>query len=309
MKSFQYTLNLHNLWIGIMITLKDKHIFTPINGKALANNILLDLKMKIQHSGIRPGLAVILIGDNPSSMLYVKNKEKASQRIGIDFYKYLCNKDCLTNISDKEIIEMIHFLNGDPTISGIIVQLPIPKKYDTKKIIGAISPKKDADGFHPKNIKDMLSGKSKNFPPLIQTILSILENQKIHIGEKRVLIITKSDMFQLVIIKAFKNLHARVQALDPKDKKLKEKLKEADIIIPIIGKPKFIKGNMIKKDAVIIDVGITKTQRGYEGDADFESIKKVASSATPTPGGVGPVTVAMLLKTVFEMAQKKISPS
>jgi len=272
----------------------NNHIFHAIDGKTLAENLLLELRAKIIQTKITPGLAVILVGDDEPSKLYVRNKEKACLKVGIDFHKYVCEKE-----TENQIIKMIEFLNDDPAISGIIVQLPLPKHLDTKKIIDAIDPKKDADGFHPKNIENILAGKSKAYPPLVQTVLRLIESENIDLREKNVVVLSQSKVFSPIMLKALENEGAQAKTVWLKSG---EEIKKFDIIIVALGKPGCLVGNMIKKDAVVIDIGITKTETGFKGDADFESVSKVASAATPTPGGVGPVTVAMLLKSTFDLA-------
>jgi|SRR3989344_728633 len=288
-----------------MVTINENHEFHTIDGKSLAEKILFDLRKKIIKENLHPGLAVILVGNDPSSRLYVKNKENASKKVGIDFHKYLCGNEFFPNISENEIITMVEFLNNDPTISSIIIQLPLPKQFNTQKIIEAIDPRKDVDGFHPHNIKKILSQRTENLPPLIKTIFYILKSIAMNVEGKRVCVLSRSDIFRQVIVKALEDRGANVNATTLEGTDAKEILKKADIVISILGKPKIITGEMIKKDATIIDIGITKTENGFFGDADFESIKKVAKFATPTPGGVGPVTVAMLLDSVFELSKNK----
>ncbi len=274
-----------------------------INGKSIADEILSDLKLQISKLKNPPGIAAILIGDDPASKLYIKNKEKQSQKIGINFHKYLCNNDCCKYITEKEILKMIKFLNEDPKIHGIIVQLPLPTKFNTEKIISAINPKKDADGFQPENLKNYLSGKTKNIPPLAAAILAIINSENLQTAGRRITAITHSKIFGPVIKKALTDLGAKVQLISETDPALKQKTSQADILISIVGKPEFITADFIKPDAVLIDVGITLTKDGFKGDVNFESVKNKATLITPTPGGVGPVTVAMLLKNVCELAK------
>ena len=289
-----------------MTVLKNKnHEFHLIDGKALAEKILLDLRKKIIKKNPHPCLAVILVGNDASSRLYVKNKENASKEVGIDFHKYLCGNEFFPNITEDEIIKMVRFLNNDPAVSSIIIQLPLPRQFNTQRIIEAIDPKKDVDGFHPLNIKKILSEKTDNLPPLIKTILYILDSIKMDIAGKRVCVLSRSDIFRQVIVKVLEDKGALVDAVTLEGALERKTLKEADIVISILGEPRVVTGDMIKKGATIIDIGITKTENGFLGDMDFETIKKVAKFATPTPGGVGPITVAMLLDTVFEMAQKR----
>ncbi|KKQ55845.1 MAG: Bifunctional protein FolD [Parcubacteria group bacterium GW2011_GWA2_38_13] len=283
-----------------MTNKKFTHTFHPIDGKAIAEDILLKIRKKIVESGITPGLAVIMIGNDEPSKLYVRNKKKACLKVGIDFHTYFCEKE-----TENQIIEMITFLNNDPAVSGIIVQLPLPERFNTQKIIDAIDPKKDADGFHPKNLKNILAGKSTTYPPLVQTVLRILNNEKINMSKKTVALLSHSQVFCPIMVKALENNGAQTKIIELQDAKA---LKEADIVIVALGKPGCLTGDMIKKDAVVIDIGITKTNMGFTGDADFKSISKIASMATPTPGGVGPVTVAMLLQSTLDLTENS-SPS
>ena len=274
-----------------------------IDGKKIAEEILLDLRKKIIESKKIPGLAVILIGDDPASKLYVRNKEKACHKIGINCSTYLCNKDCCPHASENEIIEMIKFLNNDNQISGIIVQLPLPKKFDTNKIISAIDPKKDVDGFHPKNLEKMLKGNFDIMPPLIGAIIQALASEDINLKNKQVIIISNSEIFAPAISKKLQDLGCITKVVSNNDKDLKTKTTKADILISIIGQPQFINKEMIKKDAVLIDAGITMVGKKFKGDIDFESVKKKALCITPTPGGIGPLTVAMLLKNIYLLAK------
>lgn len=279
------------------------HQFHTIDGRAIAEEILLTLRRKIVESGKTPGLAVILVGDDPSSKLYIRNKERACQKVGIEFHKYFCNGEGKIKLPQREIIDIIQFLNQDPTISGIVVQLPLPKGYDTDAIISAIDPKKDADGFHPKNIEKILEGKSKKYPPLINTLLCLIASQNIALKNKKISVLVKSDVLKPVLKKVFEDAESQITFSNLDEALEKKTLQDADIVITLLGNPECIKGEMLKKDAAVIDVGITRTPKGFSGDADFESIKKVASCATPTPGGVGPVTIAMLLKNVQELSR------
>lgn len=275
---------------------RQKHVFHPIDGKTIADEILLGIRKKIVESKITPGLAVVLVGNDEPSKLYVRNKEKACLKAGMDFHTYFCEKE-----TEDQIIKMIQFLNNDPAVSGIIVQLPLPKNFNAQKIIDAIDPKKDADGFHPKNIKKILAGKSKTYPPLVNTVLHIINSQNADLRGKKIALLTHSNIFGPVMIQAFENKGAKAKIVDLKSA---DEIKEADIVITALGKPGCLAGDMIKKNAVVIDIGITKTETGFKGDADFKSISKIASAATPTPGGTGPVTVAMLLKSVLSLAEK-----
>lgn len=282
-----------------------KKKLTLVDGKNISDGILRQLAKKIPKMKMRPGLAAILIGDDPASKLYVRNKSKACKKIGIDFHTYISNKDCYPNIPQKELIEMIEFLNRDEMVHGIIIQLPLPKKYDTEKIIRAMDPKKDADGFHPKNYKKYLAGNKEYTPPLIKAIVKIFEEYSVGLKGKEVVIVSNSKIFSLGLDHALETLGAKkIAIVSGSSKKFKDETKKADVVISIIGKPKSITGQMVKEGAVVIDVGITLTPSGFQGDVDAKTVSKKASLFTPTPGGVGPITVAMLLENTYNYARK-----
>jgi len=274
-----------------------------MRGKKIADDILLEIRKKILEKKRHPGLAAILIGDDPASKLYIKNKEKACIRVGINFHSYLCGNETHPDISEDEIIRMIEYLNNDPAIDGIIVQLPIPKKYNTQKIINSIDPKKDVDGFHPENYKKFLKGESTYIPPLISSIVTLLIQYNVNITDKKIIVVSNSDIFSKGLNTILKKQKAKVDVVKSTDKNIREKMLTGDVIVSIVGKPNFITGSMIKKDAVVIDVGITLKDDEFLGDVNFDSVSKKASLITPTPGGVGPLTVAMLLKNTL----KKVS--
>jgi len=265
-----------------------------IDGKALADKILLELKDKVAQLSRPPGLAVILIGDDPASHRYVKKKKEASQKIGINFCDYLCGGKFYPNTSEKEILEMIDFLNKDKTIDAIIVQLPLPKKFNTQKIINAIDPKKDIDGFHPKN-KTIVS-------PLIQAINEVLKQTKENLKGKKILIVSKNPIFADPLKQSLEKQGLKTETVKP-DAKLVEKTKQADILVTVVGQPGLIKKTMVKKNTIVIDAGTTLIgENKWQGDVD-PKVAEVASWLTPVPGGVGPLTVAFLLKNTVELAK------
>ena len=243
-----------------------------IDGKKLADKILEDLKFKITKLDKKPGLAVILVGNNPASEIYIKLKKEACEKVGVNFHSYLLESDT----KEEKIIEVINFLNNDPDINGILVQLPLPKGFNTDKIIQAIDPQKDIDGFHPK---------SKFTSPNILGIIELLKSTATNLDNKKITILSNSDKF----IEPFKKLL-------PKSKINSKDLK-ADILIVAKGKPNYIKPAMIKKDAILIDVGINRIKNNIIGDIDPQC-DKIASWRSPVPGGVGPMTIAMLLKNL-----------
>lgn len=263
-----------------------------IDGKAIAKKI----EEKIEKSKRGGGLAAILIGDNPESRLYVALKEKAVARVGINFEKIIYPK----NVSETAILKKIKELNSRQDITGIIVQLPLPKNLNTDKIIGAIDPRKDVDGFHPENLNKFKRGKFPFYPPVLGAVLEILKNIKSPLppflkgGLRKglpVVLVSNSKIFPIPFQAYFgKNLTIC------KFKDIKKYLPSADIIITAVGKKHYLKSGLVKNDVIIIDVGIVREGKKIFGDADPVSLAEKRGWLTPVPGGVGPVTVACLLK-------------
>jgi len=268
-----------------------------IDGKKLAESILLEVKKKAAKIKNKPGLAAILVGDNEASKLYLKLKEKACQEADINFSNYILGEDC----NEQKVIEGINFLNQDPQINGIMVQLPLPKKFETEKIINAIDPQKDIDGFHPQ---------TKFISPNVLGIIALIKSTGTDLKSKNISILSNSEIFSLPFKKLLKS--SEVKYLNPNDKDLAAKTGQADVLIVALGKPKYIKPEMVKKDAILIDVGINKVPASAKatagkdgktvGDIDPEC-DKIASWRSPVPGGVGPMTVAMLLKNLVDSAK------
>ncbi|MCX6743032.1 MAG: bifunctional 5,10-methylenetetrahydrofolate dehydrogenase/5,10-methenyltetrahydrofolate cyclohydrolase [Candidatus Parcubacteria bacterium] len=258
-----------------------------IDGKKIADEILLNIRKQVAKLKTIPGLAAILVGNDPASELYLKLKKNACEKVGIDFFSYFLDKNC----SEEKILETINFLNNDPDINGIIIQLPLPDKFNQDKLIKAIKPDKDIDGFHPQ---------TKIISPNVLGIMELLKQTKVDLKNKQVIILSNSEIFS----QPFKKLlpKSKVEYLNPKSaiRNLQSELKQADVLVVAIGKPNFIKPNMIKKDAIIIDVGINKINGKTIGDVDPE-VDKVAAFRSPVPGGVGPMTVAMLLQNLINM--------
>ena len=282
-----------------------------IDGKTIAEKMLLELKGQISQLNRPPGLAAILIGDDPASHRYVKKKKETCRKIGINFHDYLCGGKSCPSTTKKEILEMINFLNNDESIDGIVVQLPIPKKFATQKIIDAIDPKKDVDGFHPKNSVSSRPSRDgqKNpivVPPLIQAIDKALKQAGENLKGKNVLIVSKNPIFADPLKQNLEGQGLAVKLTKP-DENLAEKTKQADILITVVGQPGLIKKSMVRQDAVIIDAGTTLVgENKWKGDAD-PKVAEIASWLTPVPGGVGPLTVAYLLKNTVELAKKNQS--
>jgi methylenetetrahydrofolate dehydrogenase (NADP+) / methenyltetrahydrofolate cyclohydrolase len=258
-----------------------------LNGNLLAEKILLQVKDKVATMDVEPGLAAILVGDNEASKLYLKLKEKACLEAGINFSSYLFPAD----YKEEQIIEAIKFLNIDNDIQGILVQLPLPEGFDTDKIIQAIDPKKDIDGFQPD---------SPFTSPTALGILELLKETKVDLNGKKVTILSNSEEFA----KPFKKLlpDSILKHYNLKSKTLNKDLPQADIVIIAVGIPNYLKPSAIKKDAILIDVGISKVNGKTVGDID-SACDEIASWRSPVPGGVGPMTVAMLLQNLVNLVK------
>ena len=273
---------------------------TIIDGKKIAVDMKTQVKEEIDRLGYAPGLAVFLIGQDEPSHLYVSLKEKACQQMGIDFHKYFAD----ANVSQKEIIASIKFLNQDPNVDAILVQVPVPPPLDQQAIIEAIDPAKDVDGFHPQTVKHFLAGKTTFMPGLTQGIVRLIESTGEALNGKDAVVVAKSDIFFQPLEKALKEKGLSVKKVHPDASDLIKHMQGADVLITAIGKPHAVKADMIKKGAIVIDVGIAKVDGKTLGDVDFEDVRDKAGYVTPVPGGVGPVTVAMLLENTVRLAKK-----
>lgn len=258
-----------------------------INGRAIAEKVKDEIVQEIYKlNGPRPNLAIILVGEREDSKLYVSLKEKEGKKIGVDTHLYKLAEDS----SEKELLEVINFLNQDKLVDGILIQLPLPEKFDTDKIIAALNPQKDADGFHPAHPSYVMS-------PVLASVLACLEEIKFDFKNKTACVLYNSEIFGLSVKKILEDKGLRVG--------LKEKSEEADLLISALGKPHFIKKENIKEGAVIIDIGITKVDDKVLGDVDYDDVEDKASYITPVPGGIGPMTIAFLFKNVWEIFKRR----
>lgn len=283
-----------------------------IDGKKLAEKIKDGLVKKIlKLNGPKPNLAIILVGRRQDSSLYVGLKEREAKKVGIDTHLYKCPE----NITEQEVLDIIEHLNKDELIDAILLQLPLPKNLDTDKIIKAIDPAKDVDGFHPDSLGKLLkSCNHKNIvPPVFEVVLEMLKSINYELTGKEICIVANSDIFGKNLAKVLECKQAKVEVVHGDDKDLKNKTSKADILITAVGKPEFIKKDMVKKDAVVIDVGITKKdasagsalKKKVYGDVDFKDVKDKVSYITPVPGGVGPMTIAMAFKNTLELYKRR----
>ncbi|MFH2136803.1 MAG: tetrahydrofolate dehydrogenase/cyclohydrolase catalytic domain-containing protein [Patescibacteria group bacterium] len=269
-----------------------------IDGKKIAAEIRSEIKKEIAKLGIVPGLAVILVGADPASHLYVGLKEKAAAEAGIHFEKYLF----FATEPEEKIVTKIQELNARPDINGIIVQLPLPQNYNENKIIAAIDPQKDADGFHPQNIAKLLAGEPKIIPPVISGILKLIESTNVELTNKKITILANSEILAKPLAKILEKNEVKT-IIAPET--LTTEISDADIVITALGRPKFITADAIKPGAILIDIGTTRLEDGTTvGDLDFDSASEKAGWITPVPGGAGPMTVAELLQNVLNLAKK-----
>lgn len=268
-----------------------------IDGKKISEEIKDELKIEIAKLKNKPSLAVIIVGNNPASQIYVQNKKNACEKIGIKSFSYELDE----KIEEKEILKLINELNEDKKINGILVQLPLPKHIDEKNIIEAINPKKDVDGFHPLNIGKMILREETLLPCTPSGIIELLKKSKINIEGKHAVILGRSNIVGKPVAELLLNENATISICHSKTENLNEITRQADILIVSIGKAQFIKKEMIKKDVVIIDVGINRMEnKKIYGDVDFDDCFEKSSLITPVPGGVGPMTIAMLMKNTLK---------
>ncbi len=285
-----------------------------IDGKKVASEIKEQLAIATKklnsENNIIPGLACILVGNNPASEYYVRSKVKSCQEIG--FYSML--DKFKTTISENELLAHIEKYNNNPSVHGILVQLPLPSHINEEKILQAVNPEKDVDGFNPINVGKLVSGQKTFIPCTALGVLELLKYYKISTSGKHVVVVGRSNIVgkpvaNLLSQKKYGNAIVTIVHSGTED--ISKFTKEADILVVAIGKPKFINAAMVKNGVVVIDVGINKIINGSEsllvGDVDFENVKEIASAITPVPGGVGPMTIAMLLSNTFQAAQISIS--
>ena len=276
-----------------------------INGKELAKKIRGELKLEVDNlrkDGIIPKLAVIMVGNDKASEVYVRNKSKACNEIGIEFEEFLLD----SNIKQEELIDLIKKLNNRKDVHGILLQSPIPEHLNIREAFDTIDYRKDVDGFNPINIGKLAIGEDAFVSCTPYGVVKMLEEYNIPIEGKRAVIIGRSNIVGKPLIQCLLNKNATVTICHSRTKNIDEITKEADILIAALGKPKFVKENMVKENAVVIDVGINRNEEGkLVGDVDFENVSKKASYITPVPGGVGPMTIAMLMNNVVKAAKQQ----
>lgn len=276
-----------------------------IDGKELAKKIRANLKIEceeLKNKQINPKLAVIMVGDDPASKVYIRNKSKVCEDVGIEYKEYLLS----SNTKQKELIELIEKLNQDKTINGILLQSPIPANLDINEAFRTISPQKDVDGFNPVNVGKLVLNQDTFVSCTPYGIMKMFEEYNIDLTGKNVVILGRSNIVGKPLMHCCLNKNATVTVCHSKTQNLVQKAKEADILISAIGKAQFVTADMVKENAVVIDVGINRLENGkITGDVDFENVKEKASYITPVPGGVGPMTIAMLMNNVIKATKRQ----
>ena len=268
-----------------------------IDGKKISLQIKDECREKIEKEGLHKALAVVLVGDDPASAVYVGNKKKSCEYCGIKSVSY----ELPTETGEKELLDLIDKLNQDKTIDGILVQLPLPSHIDEDKVIKAISPDKDVDGFHPENVGKLSIGQSGFLSCTPAGIIQLLKRSGVETDGKECVIIGRSNIVGKPMAMLMLRENATVTVCHSHTGNLKDICKRADILIAAVGRPKMIDASYIKEGAVVIDVGIHRQENGKLcGDVDFDSVEPLASKITPVPGGVGPMTIAMLMKNVTD---------
>lgn len=275
-----------------------------IDGKAVSAAVKERVAKEVQalkEKGVTVGLAVIIVGEDPASQVYVRNKERACEQC----FMYSEKIELPESTTQTKLLEIIDKLNKRTDINGILCQLPLPRHINEEAIINAISPEKDVDAFHPQNVGKIMIGDYDFLPCTPAGVMELLASQNVEICGKHCVIIGRSNIVGKPMSMLMLHANATVTICHSKTKNLKEICKEADIIIAAVGRPKFVTADMVKSGAVVIDVGINRTENGLCGDVDFEAVKPLASAITPVPGGVGPMTIAMLMQNTLTAAKKQ----
>ena len=281
-----------------------------IDGKKIAAELREELKQEVSELKSKynkvPGLTVILIGDLAPSQIYVRNKEKSAIEVGLksDVIRYP------DSVEEKTVLNKVNELNNDDTVSGILVQLPLPKHIDKQKVIETILPSKDVDGFHPMNVGNLSSGYESSVPCTPLGCYLLIKKIQPDLNGKKAVLVGRSNLNGKPMTQLLLKENCTVTITHSKTKDLKEECLKGDIIVAAVGMPELVKGDWVKKDAIVIDVGINKTDKGIVGDVAFDEVSKIAKALTPVPGGVGPMTIACLLKNTiecFKRSQNKIN--
>jgi methylenetetrahydrofolate dehydrogenase (NADP+)/methenyltetrahydrofolate cyclohydrolase len=275
-----------------------------LSGKTVSARVKQELKIEAENltkAGTKPGLAVVIVGDDSASKVYVANKEKACAELGIYSEKYALSADT----TEDELLNLIKKLNSDDKIHGILVQLPLPEHLDDKTIINNILPSKDVDAFHPTNVGRIMIGDFDFVPCTPAGIMELIHESGVEVGGKECVVIGRSNIVGKPMSMLLLHENGTVTVCHSKTADLKAQTRRADILVAAVGIPKFVKADMVKPGAVVIDVGMDRDENGKLcGDVDFDEVEKVASAITPVPGGVGPMTIAMLMRNTITAAKR-----
>lgn len=267
-----------------------------LDGKTLANDILDKLSLKVKQLDTAPNLVVIQVGNDPASSVYVRNKERTAERVGINSETVKLSK----HITQDELLEIIDKYNHFTDVNGILVQLPLPEHINEQTILEAISPMKDVDGFHPLNVGKLNIGQKQMIPSTPAGIMELLKANHIELEGKHVVIVGRSNIVGKPLAHLLLEANATVTITHSRTKDLKHLTKLADILVVAVGQPELITKDYVKTGAVVIDVGINRTESGLKGDVDFNSVKSKVAAITPVPGGIGPMTIAMLMNQTYQ---------
>ena len=275
-----------------------------IDGKIISASVKERVKAEVSalmEKGITVGLAVIIVGEDPASKVYVSNKKKACENLGIISEEYALPE----STTNEELLALIEELNSKPSINGILCQLPLPSHLDEKLIINSIDPEKDVDAFHPFNVGKIMIGDFDFLPCTPAGVMEMLKYENIEVEGKTCVVIGRSNIVGKPMNMLLLHQNGTVTVCHSKTKNLKEVCKNADILVAAVGRPKFVTEDMVKEGAVVIDVGINRVDGKLCGDVDFENVKNKVSAITPVPGGVGPMTIAMLMQNTLTAAKKQ----
>lgn len=277
-----------------------------IDGRAVAAKVRCSIKEETEKmiaSGVTPGLAVVIVGNNQASRAYVNNKEKACEEVGIRSEEYALPEET----TEAELLELIAKLNAKEDVDGILVQMPLPKQINEETVLNAILPSKDVDAFHPVNVGKIMIGNYDFLPCTPAGVMELIKETGTDITGKKCVVIGRSNIVGKPMAMLLLHAHGTVTICHSRTKDLKEIVKDADIIVAAVGKAKFVTADMVKCGAVVIDVGMNRDENGKRcGDVDFEAVKDIASYITPVPFGVGPMTITMLLKNTLKAAESRL---
>ena len=274
-----------------------------ISGKAVSAALRTQIREETaalrENHGIHPGLAVVLVGNDPASQIYVRNKQKACEEVGFRAFEYRLNE----NSTQEQLLDLIRVLNKDDKVHGILVQLPLPKHIDEQTVILTIAPEKDVDAFHPMNVGRIMIGNYEFLPCTPAGVMELIDSTGVDLNGANCVVVGRSNIVGKPMAMLLLHRNATVTICHSRTRNLAEVCAGADILVSAVGKPHFIRADMIKDGAVVIDVGMNHDENGKLcGDVDFESVSKIAGAITPVPGGVGPMTVALLMRNTAEAA-------